>query len=103
MSQFSHFSNINIWKQITERSHNYNILKQPHQQDIFGRGKGKRRSIGLKRSLKRTFQNIIHQQTNGNCTSVSMKKTQKNSEQNYWNLNILLNFITDFLLPFDIQ
>ena len=92
MSQFSHFSNINNWKQITERSHNYNVLKQPHQQDIFGRGKGKQRPIELKRSLKRTFQNIIHQKTNGNCISVSMKKTQKNPEQNYWNLNRTAEF-----------
>ena len=60
-----------------------NLRKQPHQQDIFGKGKGKQRSLGL----KRTFQNIIHQQTNGNYISVSMKTTQKNPEQNYWNLN----------------
>ena len=60
-----------------------NLRKQPHQQDIFGKGKGKQRSLGL----KRTFQNIIHQQTNGNYISVSMKTTQNKSEKNYCNLN----------------
>ena len=45
------------------------------------------RSLGLKTSLRRTFQNIIHQQKNNNYISVSMKTTQKNPQQNYWNLN----------------
>ena len=45
------------------------------------------RSLGLKRSVKRTFQNIINQQKNGNYISVSMKTTQKTPQQNYWNLN----------------
>ena len=33
------------------------------------------------------FQYINHQQTNGNYISVSVKATQKNPEQNYWNLS----------------
>ena len=64
-----------------------NLRKQPHQRDIFGQGKGKQRSLGLKRSFKRTFQYIKHQQTNGNYISVSIKATQKNPKENYWNLN----------------
>ena len=28
-----------------------NLRKQPHQQEIFGWGKGKHRPLGLKRSL----------------------------------------------------
>ena len=90
MNKFSKFSNTNNCKRITERSHNYNV---------FGHGKGKQGLLGL----KRTFQNIIHQQANDNHISVSEKTTQENPEKNYRNLNGLLNFMADFLLLFNFQ
>ena len=69
-----------------------NLRKQHQQQSIFGRGKGKQRSLGLKTILKRTFQYIKQQQTNGSYINVSINTTQKNPEQNVWNLNSTAEF-----------
>ena len=78
-----------------------NLRKQYQQQSIFGRGKRKQRPLGLKTILKRTFQYIKQQQTNGSYISVPIKTTQKNPKQSCWNLNSTADFITDFLLLFN--